>query len=548
MAGSDDTLSGRLARDVAVRPLRAALLLAAACGVAYFGSPANGFVLDDHPIILGNPMVTDASRMTDAFFQPYQGDDRNDLLYRPLTTLSLSVQWALHGPAAWAFHAVNVLLHVAATILAWLLARALLPSRPLAALIGALLFAVHPIHTDAVSSIVNRSEILAAAFAVGAFLAFFRWATGGRRGLLATAAGCYLAALMSKESGAPVIGFALLWGLVDSRRARPAGRFVAGWTVAFVLPLALYAGLRFAALDGALVASSNRYFHGVDAIPTVLTVLGVWARYLKLLLVPFPLAADYSYLSIPIASGPLDPWPLAGLIAVPLVFAGTAALLLASRRGPGLAAAGLGLGWFLLFMAPASNVVPLMIPMAERITYGATVGAFLAFGVGAEALWAWGAGGRDGGTGRVAPRPVVATLVPAALALVLAIFAGITIDRERAWRDDLSLAADNVATHPRNALMLANLASALANRGDLEAGAAALARAVEVGPSRWDFRLALAEMLHDAGRHDDEARVLVEGLRWRRGDPAAVRRACEAVVETRPDLDATRCFEGLSRP
>jgi hypothetical protein len=543
---NDDTPSGRLARDVALRPGRAALLLAVACAIAFSGSLGNGFVLDDHQIILSNPMVTDAARMGEAFFVPYQGDDRNDLLYRPLTTLSLAVQWALHGPAAWVFHLVNVLLHIGATVLVWFLGRALLPGRPLAVLIGALVFAVHPIHTDAVSSIVNRSEVLAAGFAIGAFLAFFQWAVGGRRGRLAIAAACFLGALLSKESGAPLIGFALLWGLVDRRRTRPGTAFLAGWTIAFVLPLALYAALRFAALDGALVASSNRYFQHVGALQTLLTMLGVGARYLKLLVVPFPLAADYSFESIPIATRVLEPWPLAGLVLVPMVLAGTCALLAASRRGPGLAAAGLGMAWFVLFMAPATNIVPLLIPMAERIAYGASAGAFLAFGVGAEALWAWAAGGREPGAGR--PRPTLSLAVPAALALLLALLAGLTVDRDRVWRDDLTLAADNVSNHPRNALMLANLASALATRGDLDAGIAAMRRVIEVGPSRWDFRLALAEMLHDAGRHEEEAQVLVEGLRWRRGDPAAVGRACDALVEARPDLHREQCVQGFLHP
>ncbi len=543
MAGSEDTLSGRLARDVAVRPMRAALLLAAACAVAFAGSLGNGFVLDDHQIIESNPMVTDPARMGEAFFVPYQGDDRNDLLYRPLTTLSLAIQWTLHGPSAWAFHLVNLLLHFGATVLVWFLGRALLPGRPLAVLIGALVFAVHPIHTDAVSSIVNRSEILAVGFAIAAFLAFFQWSVGGRRGHLATAAACFLGALLSKESGAPVIGFVLVWGLVDTRRTRPVGSFLGGWAIAFVLPLALYVAMRFAALDGALVASSNRYFQHVGSFETVLTMLGVGARYLKLLLIPFPLSADYSFASIPIATGVLEPWPLAGLVTVPITIVGTIALLLVSRRGPGLAAAALGMTWFILFMAPATNLVPLLIPMAERITYGATVGVFLAFGVGAEALWAWGSGGRGSDGGR--PRPVASVAVPAFLALLLALFAGVTVDRDRVWHDDLTLAADTVSNYPRNALMLANLASALATRGDLDAGIAAMRRVVDVGPARWDFRVALAEMLHDAGQHEEEAQVLVEGLRWRRGDPDAAGRACQAIIEVRPDIDHDRCVQGL---
>lgn len=534
--------------DLAVRPVRVVLLLAAACALAYAGSPFNGFVLDDHPIILGNPLVSGAQPLMDAFAMPYHGDDRPFLVYRPLTTVALALQWAVHGPAAWAFHLGNVLLHLGVTFLVWVLGRLLLPSRPLAALIAALVFAVHPIHTDAVSSIVNRSEILAAGFAVAAFLGFARWHAGRRPLLLVVAGACTLGALLSKESGAPVVGFALLWGLVHRREGRSLSALLAGWALAFALPLAVYAGLRFLAFDGALFVSPVRYFAGIEPERTVWTMLGIGARYMKLMVVPWPLSPDYSFESIPIAPRLLEGWPLAGLIAVPLVLLGTLTLLIVSRRGPGLAAAALGMGWFVLFMAPASNLVPLMIPMAERITYGATVGLFLAFGVGAEALWAWCAGQRGAMTnGFAGIRRIGAILVPGLLALVVATYAGMTIERERAWRDDLTLAADAVSTHPRNALMLANLAGALANRGNLDAGIEAMRRALDVGPSRWPFRVALAEMLHDAGRHHEEAQLLVDGLRLAPEDPEAVRRACTAVAEVRPGILVEDCVQGFPR-
>ncbi len=512
------------------RPRVAAVVLVGACLAAYAGSPFNGFVADDHAVLEQDPVVTTPGRAFEAFTNPYRG-----VVYRPLTVWTFAVQWQVHGPAPWAFHGVNVLLHAAMTVLVFHLIRVLGRAGPWASLAAALVFAVHTIHTDAVSSVIGRADLLAAVASVAAFLGWRRWVVKGRAFALAATGALYLLGLLAKESAGPLPLFAAAWVLLDRNepRDRPLRgdlrarrRALLGAIPAFLVPLAVAGAARAAVLGAALTPAWSPYFGSVDSGAALWTLLGIAARYLWLTVIPYPLSPDYTWESIPIASSPLEPWTLAGLAALPVLLAVTARLL--SHRAPPAVGAGLGLAWSFVFMLPATHIVPLMVPMAERLTYLASAGVCVAL---APAL------------DRAARSRPTATRVAAAL--YLALLLGMTLARDRVWRDDLTLWSDAVATHPRSAVSLMNLAGALVPAGETAKALGAMQRAVEVAPWRWDFRVTLADLLHGTGRHGEEARVLVEGLGPGRGDPA---RVCRALVEVRPGLDLATCTRDLGPP
>src|SRR5207245_2560315 len=116
--------------------------------------------------------------------------------------VSYAVQWWIHGRQAPAFHAVNILLHGGATLLfASLLLR--IGIAPPAALASALLFAVHPIQVEAVTSLVGRGEVLASVFALVYLRLALRVFEGRpfRAACVAEALSCYALSMLSKESG-----------------------------------------------------------------------------------------------------------------------------------------------------------------------------------------------------------------------------------------------------------------------------------------------------------------------------------------------------------
>lgn len=490
------------------------LAIAALAVLVYGGSPWNGFVLDDHTILVNNDLVT-RSDVAGAFVAPYQPvGTGSDKLYRPLPVASYALQWALHGPRAGAFHALNVLLHALASLLFWRLARRIVPENGLAAFVAGALFAVHTVHTDAVSSIVGRAEILAALGVCGSFLAWLRWSAGGSRGWLPVAAALWVVGLLSKEGAVALPLFVVAWtAFAGERVRRSAAARTGALALTFGPALVVYLAARLVALDGDLLSSQSRYFTEVDLQGTVLTMLGVGARYLALLVFPSPLAPDYSFESIPLARSFVEPWPLVGLLVVPAVIVAAGVMTVRGRGWP--RAAGWGLLWLCVFFLPASNLLPMMIPMAERLAYTPSFGFCLAIGVVVARL----------ALGR-------ARLVALGVAAAWGVFlVGGTVDRDRVWRDDLTLWSDALAVHPRSAIGLANVGFALERAGETTAALGAFQRAVEVAPWEWKLTAALADRLHAAGLHDEEARLLLTLSRLssrRRSDP---NRLCASATE-----------------
>src|SRR5262249_44999456 len=125
--------------------------------------------------------------------------------------LSFALNRAVTGPAPWGFHLVNILLHGGVTVLAYRLSRLVLGKRTLAFMAG-LLFAVHPIHTEAIANIVGRAELIVAAAVLGALI------TGvGRRSpspaRIAATGGLFAVGILAKENA---IALLPIWALLTA--------------------------------------------------------------------------------------------------------------------------------------------------------------------------------------------------------------------------------------------------------------------------------------------------------------------------------------------
>ena len=140
-----------------------AWVVVAACVIVYAGALRCGFAFDDHLMIEGNRVVQ-AGTLRDIFAGEYWGTiapRAQSHGYRPITILTLRLNHALSGLAPWSYHALNVLLHALVSLTVLALARRLGFSGR-AALAASLLFAVHAIHTEAVTAIAGRAELLGA--------------------------------------------------------------------------------------------------------------------------------------------------------------------------------------------------------------------------------------------------------------------------------------------------------------------------------------------------------------------------------------------------
>src|SRR5262245_56774984 len=150
--------------------MAAAALVAAAC---YLNTLPNQFAFDDLEIILRNPLVSGerAGDFAATFASHYWSHLRESgNLYRPLTILSYAANHALSGTSPWSYHAVNILLHALASALVVALGVRFGLNAPLSLAAG-LLFAVHPVHSEAVAGVVGRAELLVACGAAAGWLA-----------------------------------------------------------------------------------------------------------------------------------------------------------------------------------------------------------------------------------------------------------------------------------------------------------------------------------------------------------------------------------------
>jgi Flp pilus assembly protein TadD len=451
------------------------------------------FTLDDELQIQVNPAVTMGVDPLRILAMPlFPGD-----LYRPVTTFTFAVNQALASGNAAAFRLVNLLLHGLVTVLVFVLAQRLFRSRP-ASLIAAALFAVHPLHTEAVTSLVGRAEELAALFGLLALLSAVRldealdpWV---RRGWHALSVLCFTLAIMSKESG--IMMLPLLWLLRGVRRNESLWRGL--WTelrsldwIPYVLCAALFMWLRFYVTGGLSSMSTVTPLENVLAfVPPLLrvrTALAVLWDYLSLLHVPLVLSADYSHAQVAVVT---SWWELRPLGGAALLLSSLAAVLFLRRRAVAFAVA-----VPLVTLSLTSNLLfAIGTIKAERLLYTPSIGWALLVGLAMD--WCW----RSPRYHRLAAISVVALLCGLSTR---------TWARNRDWHDNATLHRSAAKSSPNCAKARYNYGVALQQQGDHAAAAREFRKALELYP--WEKGAAFGIGLAYEKRGNPDAAV-----RWYR--------------------------------
>ena len=466
------------AGEAAGRPrvLSVACLVAVLAVIPYVNTFHNGFVLDDVSIVAENPTIRDLGNvgaMVRTNYWATTGRDASTIdpgLYRPLSIFSYAVDYRLWSQQPFGYHLTNVLLHAAASVVVLLLAVETLGS-PVAATVGAALFAVHPVHTEAVSSIVGRAEVLATLFFL---LAFRRLRLRTNLTSIASSptwvgvvvgAVFYLLGLFSKETAVtlPAVLAADDWLQRHEPRensSAPTRGVVLARYAALGITLALYLLLR----QTAVTEPANQWpgFVGVSPWHRILTASRVLAEYLGLFVFPRTLSADYWKSDVPIATAVLN-----GPVLLSLgLWVAIAAIAWKLRRERALL---LGLAWFFITVAPASNVFfPSGIGKAERILYLPSVGLCLV------AAWAYA---------RVEAATTLRRWLPMLVAPLVLVLGARTYRRNADWRDSLTLAVATLKVSPESPLMNDIAAGELVRRGDSRSAIPLLQAAIRQAPT-----------------------------------------------------------------
>ena len=440
-----DGSSGRVLRRMKERWC-VGLLLAVAM-LVYGDALRNDFTQDDDLYIVHNETVSAPSLR--GLFEA----NRDTNVFRPVTFLTLALNRAAGGARPFGYHLVNLLLHAAVTLLLYLLLEALLEPDPQArvvAFVAAMLFAVHPIHTEAVAAIVGRSELLAAGFLLAAWLLHLR-----DRQIPALI--CFLIALLSKESAVVFLPLALI-GDYARGKSKPLPRY--GWITGLTV---LYLGALWR-IDGGRFGTTSIAFvdNPLAVLPAnlrILNALRVAWKYVGLHVYPATLSCDYSYDAITLYSNWQHTMPSA--VAAALVLAVWVWALRTKRSAWALAGA-----IYLVGFAVTANVfIPTGTIMGERLAYLPSAGFCLLVAL----IWirlqdynrkaAWG----------------VFIILGAALAMR-------SVVRNLDWRDNFTLYSAGVRVVPGSAKMHEALAVQYLHREQLEAARNEFETALRIFP------------------------------------------------------------------
>jgi len=435
---------------------KAALLAAALTAVltllAYSNSFSAPFQFDDFHQIVNNPYIRRLANIPMFFVDPSLGSFDVSLRgYRPLTLVSFALDYAVSDGGLWPFHLTNLLLHVINAFLVFLIVRAMPKASAgkggvnAAALPAALVFALHPIQTGAVTYISGRAALLATMFCLLAFHSFLRYRADGGRLWHVLSCVFFLSGLLSKEMAVCLPGLMLAYDFVfaSGRRRWP-------WYVPFAAALILYLMVR-RSLAGYVTAPFLPYGAGAY----LMSEAGALLLYLRLLVLPVNQNADYD---LP-ATTALDP----KVIVAALFIAAMLYLLYRLRsKDPVLAFFGL---WFFIALVPESTLIPIPDIAVEYRLYLPSVG-FIA----AAVMFADGLFKKRETMKKVLALPLIAML------LIL------TVNRNAVWATETSLWADVVRKSPYSGRAHGNLGNAHYRAGRYSDAIREFGKATEVDP------------------------------------------------------------------
>jgi protein O-mannosyl-transferase len=415
-------------------------LMVALAFLTYSNSLSGGFVWDDELQIVKNWQIRDLSYVPAAFgsafwafADPEAGARTN--FYRPFQTLAYIAAFQIGELSPWPYHLINVLLHMLATALVYLICIEItIP--PGAALLGAALFATHPIHTEPIAWAAGTPEASCAVFYFASLLLWLRFLKTRDSKWQWFAALCFLAAMFSKEMAVTLPAVAVILMLKDGRLRLDGFKKGALDLLPLVVAGFIYLVVRVAALGFVSTTHLQIQASLLDWVSLGVHVLG---KYVHFAILPYPLSA-YHLIPLHLADRMVSTLVYALLI----VGAGLAAIKSErSIRGIALWAA-----IFAVMLLPVFNFTGISLTFfAERYLYIPTLALSVIVGLVTARL------------GRRVAVPLVG---------VIAAFGIYSFLRNRDWRSDETLYTSILRVQPEVAHIRNNLADVYIKRGEDE--------------------------------------------------------------------------------
>ena len=497
------------------------LILAVISILIYANTGSNGYVLDDSAVIQQNIFVARGlEAIPDILSTPYhEGFMRsatNDTsatndLYRPMSLVLFAAERQFFGETPEPGHIINIGLFAVCVVLLFLFLDVLFHrEKTWVAFIAALLFAVHPIHTEVVANIKSADELLCFIFASLTLLLYIRYVYSGRFIWVLVGSLCFMCSLLAKETSISLLGVIPLvfFFYINEDKKRSSILSISPLVITIIYLFIRFSVLRAYNADapGHINFIDNELAGAPSVVAKIATIILIMGYYVKLLFVPYPLSCNYSFKTIPFVdfSSPLV-W-LSLVVYLTLATIGVVRLI---RRRRDIYA--FGILYFLLTIALFSNVLFLVgTTLAERFLFFPSVGFCLIL---AQLIWT-----------ALAPQvPSTAmsgfwrSRVWLAVLPLIVVYSFLTITRNPDWESNFTLFRADLAKYPQNAWLWSaqgtvltsivnqNVADTAGQRAVVQEGVADYHKSIAIYPDLYKVHNQLGNVYMNLRKFDSAA-------------------------------------------
>jgi len=400
-------------------------------GVLVYANSLKGqFLWDDEALVQYNPYIKDWSHLPKIFTSRLGSTAKEaGAFYRPVQTFSYLVDYSLWRLNVVGYHAVNILAHIGAALCLFWLIQIIFQNGKLS-LMTALLFIVHPIHTEAISYVSGRADPLAAMFMLLAYIFYLKHNMKASMVNLGGMALSFLLALLSKELSLalPVL---LLWHHYALKQ--PVNKKAFGTLIGVIVAYGLW---RFGVVGSGTMTQGVMPTFG-QRFPGIFVAL---TTYFRLLVLPIHLHMEYGGILFPFG----EPKAILGMI----LFFGLIAVVWRRKEQDRFLL--FAVGWFVITWLPSSNVFPINAYMAEHWLYLPSIGFFLLV---SRFLAGWM--DREGGK----------TAAVVIMVIILAVLSVMTVRQNRYWNNGINFYKRMLIYAPQSSRLYNNLAKAYHDAG-----------------------------------------------------------------------------------
>lgn len=439
----------------------------------YINSLGGDFIWDDIEQIVENPVIMDLSNVpyffTSDLWRLIDNPTIGSYYYRPLFLLSLASDYSLWGLNPLGYHITNIMLHSLVSIMVYLIGRRLFRNNP-AALVGSLIFAVHPVHVESVAWISGRTDPMAALFLLFSFHLYTLFKEDKNNILLFLSLAAYFLSLLSKEMAITLPLLLAAYEFSFHEKQPGERRIKSMWAIClYILVSIAYLYIRATilgeAIGGASSSSSPLYMR-------LYTSFGILLDYIRIVILPINLKVLYE---IPLKVSFFD-WNV--LLPLLLLVSLLITTCIAYKRERILFFTGI---WFFITILPISNIVPLKpTMMAERYLYVPSIGICLLAGLVSYKIYTKG--------------HQISIYFTAFIVILISLLSSITFQRNRLWANETTYFTQSAKDAPDNAYAHHNLGDVYRKKGHMEKAIEEWRTAVRLYPLHAEANNSLANI------------------------------------------------------